>query len=189
MTDPADAAAELRRAGATTVRASRAGIGWALAGSIAFAAAGAALLVGAVVAGSAAGIPAALVGAAAVLFFGVVGVPVLVHRAATADRAVRLDRHGVVLGDGSRAAWSAVRSARLETLLGQRFVVLRLDGPHAAAGLRPPQRLLARWNEGLLRRRHDARPGRWALALPTQLERSPAELLQLVQAARRLARG
>jgi hypothetical protein len=179
----ADAAIEeLERSGRVVVRAVVGGIAAAVVGALVFAAIGALLIAGWVSEPSWAAVPAALLGAVALGFFGLLGVPVLVARWATASRAVVLTADGAMLGGGSRVQWAHVRSARLETLLGQRFAVLLPREEHVADQLRAlplPARLGALLNGRLLR---EPAP----VALPAQLELSPAELLRVVQRARRL---
>lgn len=173
---------ELERTGRVAVRSEAGGIALVLLGSLAFAAFGALLVVPWLSEPSWMAVPAFLLGSVSFGFFGVYGVPTLIWRWATASRSIVVTPDGAELAGGSRVRWAHVRSARLMTLVGQRFAVLlpRPERvPDQLRALSPPARRGAVLNGWLLRERAP-------VALPTQLELSPAELLRLVQHARRL---
>ncbi|WP_405219580.1 hypothetical protein [Agrococcus sp. Ld7] len=173
---------ELERTGRVVVRAAVGGIAAAILGALGFAAIGALLIWPWLSEPNWEATPAAVIGSAALIFFGVIGVPTLVWRWATASRSIVLTSEGAVLAGGSRVRWSHVRFARLMTILGQRFTVLLPRAERAAdqlRGLPPIARLGAVLNGWLVRERAP-------VALPTQLELPAAELLRLVQHARRL---
>lgn len=170
---------ELDRSGSVRVGSRRGGLLLAVLGALLFTAVSAWLLAGFFVEPSWWAVPRLLAGGVGVLFFGIIGVPTLLWRWATAQRSITVTTQGLALAGGSRIAWQHVRSAKLATVFGQRFaVLLPRDEPDAQAGLTPLARLLARWNGWLLR---EASP----IALPAQVELAPDALLQLVQHARR----
>lgn len=178
MSDVALAAFE--RTGRVVVRTRRGGMALALLGALVFTAVSALLMVPWLSDPSWRAAPALVVGAAGIGFFGAVGVPTLIWRWATAARSLTITTEDVAFASGHRMRWSSVRSARLATIAGQRFVVLlpRRD-PAALADLSLPGRWLA-WSNGRLL--HESA----AVALPTQLEIGPGALLRIVQRARRL---
>lgn len=179
MQDADAAITELERTGRAVVRSRTGGVALALLGAVAFTAAGAALVALWLVEPSWPQVPGLVAGAAGVLFFGVVGVPTLVWRWATAARSITITADEATLAGGSRMRWALVRSARVASVMGQRFVVLLpRDEPDALRGLSPLVRVLSRWNGRLL-----GEPA--AVALPVQVALSPAALLRLVQHARR----
>lgn len=174
--------AELELTGRAVVRARRDGLWLAILGALGFTAIGGLLLAGWIEDPGWTTAHLLLVGGAAVLFFGVVGVPTLVWRSATASRSLVVTAEALELADGSIVRWPDVRSAKVVSVLGQRIAVLlprseRIDEHRRR--LRPVARLLAALNGAVLRERSP-------VALPAQLQLAPAELLRLVQHARRL---